>query len=67
MDFPGGSVVKTLPFNSGAADSIFGQGAKIPCAPQPKSQNKKQEQYCNKFQNDLKKWSITTKTEEKKS
>ena len=29
-DFPGGSVVKTSPFNAGGADSIPGRGASIP-------------------------------------
>ena len=42
-DFPGCPVVKTSPFNAGAADSIFGQGAKIPYASQPKNQNRKTE------------------------
>ena len=31
-DFPGGSVVKTLPFNAGDTGSIPGQEAKILCA-----------------------------------
>ena len=44
-DFPGGPVVKTSPSNSGGADSIPGQGTKIPHASQPKNQNiKKQKQ-----------------------
>ena len=34
--------------------SIPGQGAKIPHASQPKNQNIKQKQYCNKFNKDLK-------------
>ena len=48
-DFPGSPVVKTLPFNAGGAGSVLGQGAKIPHALQPKKQNIKQKQYCNKF------------------
>ena len=54
-DFPGGPVVKSSPSNAGGAGSIPGQGAKIPHASWPKSQNiKKQKQYCNKFNKDLK-------------
>ena len=30
-DFPGGPVVKNPPSNAGDADSIPGQGTKIPC------------------------------------
>ena len=36
-DVPGGSVVKTLPSNSGDARSIPGQGVKIPHASLPKN------------------------------
>ena len=61
-DFPGGSVVKTLPFNAGDTGSISGQEAKILCAvqvktKQNKTKHKKKQQYCNKFNEDLKKWS----------
>ena len=38
-DFPGSPVVKTSPSNAGVADSIPGQGAKIPHASGPKKQN----------------------------
>ena len=48
-DFPSGPVVKTSPSNAGG-----GQGAKIPLTSQPKSQNIKQKQHCNKFNQDLK-------------
>ena len=53
-DFPGIPVVKTLPSSAGGAGSIPGQRAKIPRALQPKNQNGKQKQYCNKFNKDLK-------------
>ena len=53
-NFPGSPVVKTLPSNAGDAGSISGQGAKIPHASQPKHQNIKQKQYCNKFNKDFK-------------
>ena len=54
-DFPGGPVVKISPSNTGGVGSIPGQGAKIPRASWPKSKNRKQKQYCNKFSKDLKK------------
>ena len=47
-------MVKTLPSNAGGEDSIPGGGAKIPHALQPKNQNIKQKQYCNKFNKDFK-------------
>ena len=47
-------MVKTLPSNSGGAGSIPGWGTKIPRASQPKNQNIKQKQYCNKFNKDFK-------------
>ena len=53
-DFPGGPVVKTSPSNAGGAGLIPGQEAKIPYASQPKNQNIKQKQYCNKFNKDFK-------------
>ena len=54
-DFPVGPVVKTSPSNAGGAGLIPGLGAEIPHALQPKYQNIKQKQYCNKFNKDLKK------------
>ena len=54
MDFPGGLVVKTLLSSTGSEGSITGQGAKIPHAVQPESQNLKQKQYCNRFNKDFK-------------
>ena len=48
-EFPGGTVVQNLPVNAGDTGSVLGQGAKIPHALQPKKQNIKQKQYCNKF------------------
>ena len=42
-------MLKTSPFNSGSAGSILGQEAKIPHASQPKTQNIKKKEYCNKF------------------
>ena len=53
-DFPGGPVVNILPSNAGGVGSIPGRGAKIPHASQPKKQNIKQKQYCNKFNKDFK-------------
>ena len=37
-DFPDGTVVKTLPSNTGGAGKIHGQGGKIPHASWPKKQ-----------------------------
>ena len=54
-DFPGDPVVKTSPSNAGGVGSFPGWGAKIPHASQPKTQNIKQKQYCNKFNKDFKK------------
>ena len=55
-DFPGGLVDKTrLPMQGEwGAGSIPGQGTKIPHALQPKYQNVKQEQSCNKFNKSFK-------------
>ena len=59
-DFPGGPVVKTSPSSAGGVGSISGLGGKIPHASQPKNQNIKQKQYCNKLSKDLKKkWSTS--------
>ena len=52
-DFPGGPVVKTLPSNPEDVGSIPGQEAKIPRALWLKNQNIKQEQCCNKFNEDF--------------
>ena len=40
-DFPGGPVVKTLPSSAGCADSIPGQGTKIPHASWPKKKKRR--------------------------
>ena len=47
-------MVKTSPSNAGVAGLIPGWGAKIPHASQPKIQNIKQKQYCNKVNKDFK-------------
>ena len=60
-DFPGSPVVKTSPSNAGGVDVIPGWGAEIPHALQPKNQNIKQKQYCNKFNKDFKKWTTSKK------
>ena len=48
-DFPGGPVVKTSRSNARDVGLIPGRRAKILHASQPKNQNIKQNQYCNKF------------------
>ena len=55
-DFPGKSVVKTLPFNARGTGLIPDQGAKIPHASGPKNPQKtiKQKQCCNKLNKDFK-------------
>ena len=53
-DLPSGSVVWTLPSITGDADLIPGQGAKIPHALRPKTQNMKQKYYCKTFNKDFK-------------
>ena len=50
----GGPGVKTSPSKAGCAHSIPGWEAKIPHVLQPKNQNIKQKQYCNKCNTDLK-------------
>ena len=50
-DFPGGPVVGTSPSNAGL---IPGWRTWIPCALQPRNQDIKQKQYCNKFSKDFK-------------
>ena len=47
-DIPG-----TSPSNAGRARSVSGWGARIPRASQPKKQNIKQKQYCNRFSKDF--------------
>ena len=47
-------MVKTSPFSAEGACLVPDQGAKIPQASQPKNQNIKQKQYCNKFKKDFK-------------
>ena len=51
-DFPGCPVVKTSPSNAGSVGSIPGWEAKTPHTSWPK--NIKQNQYCNKFNEDFK-------------
>ena len=46
-------MVKTSPSNARDMGSIPGRGAKISHASQPKNQNIKQKQYCNKFNKDF--------------
>ena len=52
-DFPGGPGLKTSPSSAEGAGSIPGWGSKTPHVSQPKSQNIKQKQYCNKFSKDF--------------
>ena len=52
-DFPCGLVVKTSPSNAGCV-SIHGQWAMVPNVFWQKHQNKKQKQYCNKFNKEFK-------------
>ena len=47
-------MVKTLPSSVEGAGSLPGWGTKIPHASQTKNQNRKQKQYCNKFNKDFK-------------
>ena len=49
-----------LPMQGACVQSLVGE-TKIPHAPWPKNQNIKQKQYCNKFSQDLKKWSTSNK------
>ena len=53
-DFLGSPVVKTSPSSEVGAGSITGWGASILHARQPKNQNRKQKQYCNKLNKDFK-------------
>ena len=63
-DFPGGSVVETLPFNTGSAGSIPGLGTKIPHASWPKYQKHETEAIWK--QNSTKILKIIKKTQKKK-
>ena len=54
-DFPCDPVVKTLPPKADGEGLIPGRRAKLPHATQPRNKNIKQKQYCNKFNEDLKK------------
>ena len=47
-------MVKTSPSNEKDVGSIPDWAAKIPHALKPKNQNRKQKQYCNKFNEDRK-------------
>ena len=58
---PGCPVFKASLSNPERVGSIPGQKAKIPQASQPKNQNIKQKQNCNKFNKDFKKWSTSKK------
>ena len=55
LGLPGGPGVKTSPSRAGTVGLIPAREAEIPQALQPKSQNTKQKQYCNKFDKDFKK------------
>ena len=48
-------MIKTSPSNAGGVGLIPGQGTKTPRASQPKNQERKQKQYCTKFNKDFKK------------
>ena len=50
----GSPVVKTSPSSTGSVNFVPNQGAEIPLALQPKKQNIKWKQYCNKFNKDFK-------------
>ena len=52
--FPGGPGLETSPSHAGNVGSIPGQGAKNPHGLEPKSQNTKEKQYCNKFNKNFK-------------
>ena len=51
-EFSDSSMVKTLPFNARDSGSTPSPKAKIPQGFQPKKQNIKQKQYCNKLNKD---------------
>ena len=54
QDLPGSPMVETSPSNAGGMGLIPGKEARIPQASQPKKQNIKQKQFCNKFNKDFK-------------
>ena len=67
-DLPGSLLAETSPSNAGVAGLIPSWGARIPHASQPKKQNIKQKQNCNKFNKDFTKkkgclWSRINKLE----
>ena len=53
-NFLGSPMVKTSPSNGAGTGSIPGWRAKMPRASRPENQNRRQKQYCNKFNKDLK-------------
>ena len=53
--------MRTSSSNAGGAGLVPGLGAKIPHASQPKDKNIKQNQYCNKSNKGLSKWSTLKK------
>ena len=55
--FPGGPLGKTSPSNARRMCSVPGQEAKLPRPSWPKNQDRKQKQYCNKFNKRLQNWS----------
>ena len=61
QDYPGSPVVKTSPSKARGLGLTPSQGN----ASWPKNQNIKQKQYCNKFNEDFKKWP-TSKYKKKK-
>ena len=52
-DLPGTAVVKASPPSAEGEGSIPGLGAKVQHASQPKNQNRRQKQYCHKFNKDF--------------
>ena len=65
-EFSSGPVVKTSPSNAGDVGSIPVQETKVPRALGPKNQNIRQKQHCNKYNEDLQKWSTLKKNLKKK-
>ena len=62
-EFSGCPVVKTSPSNPGDVGSIPGQETKVPHASRPKKENIK---HCNKYNEDLQKWSSSKYLKKKK-
>ena len=58
-------MVKTSPSIARGVSSTPGQGDKIPGDLQLKNKNRKQKQYCNKFNKKFLKWSTSKKSLEK--